>query len=237
MPTKYKAKYSGRIYANKNEAIRDNASYLKAKRLTEQTKRIPLEYIGGKPGEARSEFWRQEPVLQHAVDSIANKYGIDSNALKYRLDAEGYSDSFINYRNKQIKNGNYNVNRGYDILNRPYITSSSAIGLDDARDYIDSGKIKLINESWFDSDNFINEKGRVTHPVAPNTHADAIGIMAAHLKYFKDTAKSDYPTISENEANRYAQAYYNRGIEGGRKWVKSGAKGYNYKRSLEEGGK
>jgi hypothetical protein len=55
-----------------------------------------------------------------------------------------------------------------------------------------------------------------------------MGIVAAHLKYFKDKAHKDFPNASEYDLNRYSNAYYNRGISGGKKWVKSGAKGYNY---------
>ena len=234
MPTKYKAKYSGRIYANRNDAINDNVSYLKAKRLTEQTNKIPLRYIGGTPNKARAEFWRQEPVMQHAVDSIAGRYGISSDALKYRLNAEGFVDDQISYRNYALKNNGI-IFRGYENLHD--YSPGISFGLDDARDYIDSGKVQLINEKWYDANDFINEQGRTTHPVNGETTADNIGIMAAHLKYFKEQAKKDYPNTNENDLNRYALAYYNRGIEGGRKWVKSGAKGYNYKRSLEEGGK
>ena len=46
---------------------------------------------------------------------------------------------------------------------------------------------------------------------------------------FKDQAKEDFPNASEEDLNRYALAYYNRGRVGGKKWVKNGAKGYNYK--------
>ena len=236
MPTKYKAKYSGRIYANRNDAIRDNASYLKARRLTEQTNKIPLSYIGSTPNKARAEFWRQEPVMQHAVDSIAKRYRIDSDALKYRLNREGFVDSEINSRNNALKH-NENIKRGYDLLNGEiYNSGAQYFGLDDAGSLITDKKVNLINENWYDED-FDNEKGRHTHAVTGKTTADNIGISAATLKYFTDTAKKDNPNISAYDANRYGLAYYNRGVAGGRKWVKSGAKGYNYKRSLEEGGK
>jgi hypothetical protein len=56
-----------------------------------------------------------------------------------------------------------------------------------------------------------------------------MGIVAAHLKYFKDKAQKDFPNASEYDLNRYSNAYYNRGAYGGKKWVKAGAKGYNYK--------
>ena len=235
MPKKYKAKYSGRIYNTAREAAIDNGNYLKAKRLTEQTNKIPLSYIGGTPNQARAKFWRQEPVMQHAVDSIARRYGIESDVLKYRLNTEGFIDDQISYRNYALKR-NYINPRGYDILNSD-TSSGISFGLDDARDYILSGKVKLINENWEAADDFKNEQGRITHPVNGLTTADNIGITAAHLKYFKNQARKDFPKASDADLNRYSLAYYNRGKDRGKKWVNSGAKGYDYKRSLEEGGK
>lgn len=240
MPIKYKAKYSGRIYANKNDAIRDNASYLKAKRLTEQTKRIPLKYIGGKPDEARAEFWRQEPVLQHAVDSIAGRYGIDSGVLKYRIDHEGFTDKAIQARNVALRYNTQQVVdglRGYNLLhNRRFGDGVGMFGLDDVGMMIKENKVHPINEVWRDTE-FVNEKRRTTNATSSTDFAGNAGLTAATLKYFKDEAKKDFPNASDEDLNRYSLAYFNRGKTGGRKWVKSGAKGYNYKRSLEKGGK
>lgn len=226
----YKAKYSGKVYNTAHEAAVDNANYLRARKLTEQTNRIPATYIGGTPQEARAEYWRQEPVMQHAVDSIAGRYGIDPAVLKHRLDKEGFTDSQIDLRNLMIETGRSDAipPRGYEILNRSH-QRGITFGLDDAKDYIESGKVKLINENWGDTDDFENEKGRTTHPVQGDTVGDNIGIVAAHLKYFRDKAREDFPNASEEDLNRYAQAYFNRGEAGGKKWVESGAKGYNYK--------
>ena len=52
-----------------------------------------------------------------------------------------------------------------------------------------------------------------------------------------EKAKEDFPNASDEDLNRYSLSYFNRGVTGGKKWVNSGAKGYNYKRSLETGGK
>lgn len=260
MPTKYKAKYSGRIYANKNDAIRDNASYLKAKRLTEQTKRIPLEYIGGKPDEARAEFWRQEPVLQHAIDSVSKRYNVNPEVVKYRINHEGFVDHYIQDRNEAVKRGNADWQpRGYRILN-DFVDAGAGIsdfGLDDYGTYLEEGKIKLTGKQLYerpggnfeymspqyytgyshDGEDYTNEKGRKTNPATGWDNATNFGMVAAGLKYFKDKAKEDFPNASNEDLDRYSLAYFNRGVTGGRKWVKSGAKGYNYKRTLEEGGK
>lgn len=233
MPTKYKAKYSGKVYNTAREAAIDNRNYI-SKKLSDQTRKTPLTYIGGTKNQARAEYWRQEPVMQHAVDSIAGRYKISSDALKYRLDREGFTDLQIKERNAAVTNRK-SIPRGYKILNSD-ITNGLDYGLDDARTYIDSGKVKLINENWYDAEDFLNEKGRTTHPVNGATTADNIGIMAAHIKYFRDQAKKDYPNASDYDLDRYSMAYYNRGIGGGRKWVKDGAKGYDIKSiSLEDG--
>ena len=206
--------------------VREMTNKANSMLLTQKTNSIPATMIGGSTAEARSKYWSQEPVMSHAVDSIAKRYNIDPMSLRYRLDREGFTDDQINRRNHQIKSGN-KVTRGYELLNEES-SGGTILGLDDARDYIDSGKVKPINESWFDARDFKNEQGRITHPVNPDTNKDAIGIVAAHLKYFKDSAKEDFPNSSEYDLNRYSNAYYNRGRGGGRRWVKSGAKGYKF---------
>ena len=203
-----------------------------AKQLTEQTSKIPIKYLGGSKNNVRKEFWKQEPVFQHAVDSIANQYGISPESLKYRLDREGFTDRLIQRRNDRIKIGAQRFEpRGYELLNNPnYGLAGTQIGLDDAKTYIDSGKVKLINENWDEQGPFKNEKGRMTYPVNPVTLNDGMGIVAAHLKYFRDKAQQDFPNGSEYDLDRYANAYYNRGTYGGKKWVQAGAKGYNYRK-------
>ena len=203
-----------------------------AKQLEKQTSKIPIKYLGGSKDNARKEFWKQEPVLQHAVDSVASQYRINPESLKYRLDKEGFTDRLIKRVNASVKQGTQRVHeRGYKLLNDPnYGLAGTQIGLDDARTYIDSGKVKLINENWYEQGPFKNEKGRMTYPVNPVTLNDGIGIVAAHLKYFRDKAQQDFPNASEYDLDRYANAYYNRGALGGKKWVQAGAKGYNYRK-------
>lgn len=243
--TVYKSKYTGKVYNTAREAAIDNRNFLIAQKLTEQTKRIPATYIGGDANKARATFWKQEPVMQHAVDSIANRYGVDTNALKYRLDKEGFVDNQIKVRN----NPDFESYRGYDLLHTMNtISGVEHFGLDDVATLIEQGKVKPINEEWWDVD-FTNEKGRQTHGAHGKTVADNIGLMAATLKYFKDEARKDNPNLSDYDANRYGLAYYNRGVSGGREWANSEAKGYDYKnnkfkkggimakRSLERAGK
>lgn len=229
--TVYKSKYTGKVYNTAREAAIDNRNFLTAQQLAKQTKRIPATYIGGDANKARATFWKQEPVMQHAVDSIANRYGIDSSALKYRLDKEGFVDGQIKVRN----NPNFESYRGYDLLHTMNtISGVEHFGLDDVATLIEQGKVKPINEEWWDV-NFTNEKGRQTHGAHGKTVADNIGLMAATLKYFKDEARKDNPNLSDYDANRYGLAYYNRGVSGGREWANSEAKGYDYRRSLEDG--
>lgn len=233
---KYKAKYSGKVYNTREEAIEDNASYLKAKKLSEQTKNTPITYIGGNRDEARAGFWKQEPVLAHAIDSIANEYKINPDLLKYRINNEGFVDRMIQSRNNS---GEYAQNtkevfgdrRGYDLLNFKHDNHAVGpflFGFDDMGTYIQNGNVKLINENYETGD-FINEKGRQTNAATGLTINDNFGITAAGLKMFRDKAKKDFPNASEYDLDRYAAAYFNRGETGGRKWVRNGANGYNLK--------
>lgn len=202
--------------------------------LANATRKIKPSYIGGTPEQARAEFWRQEPVMAHAVDSIANRYGIAPETLRYRIDKEGYVDEEVKRRNSAILRGNKNFPRGYHLLHDR--TSGMSFGLDDAATNIKQGNVKLINEGWYETDPFVNEKGRTTYPAEGEDTAGNIGIMAAHLKYHTDKAREDFPNASDYDINRYGLAYYNRGNAGGKKWVNSGANGYDYRRRLESRG-
>lgn len=235
---KYVAKLTGKTWNSKREAMIDNYNYTVAKKLSEQTRKTPIKYIGGASDKARQEYWLQEPVLQHAVDSIANAYNIDSEVLKSRLNHEGFVDSEIQSRNYDyLNNDEKSIQRGYDLLNSTdYLSGATYFGLDDVGSLINEGKVKLINENWGD-EFFINEKNRETSAAAGKTVKDNFGITAATLKYFKDKAKQDFPSASDEDLNRYSLAYFNRGAVGGKKWVKEGAKGYNYRRRLESAGK
>jgi len=223
-----------------NIVINPNA-YNVARELQYKTDKIPMKYIGGSTDKARAEFWKQEPVMQHAVDSIAEAYGISPDALKYRINHEGFTDSMIKQRNKAVKNknttpANTSKFRGYNLLHGEFYNPGFELfGLDDVADMINSGKVNLINERWIDSHNE-NEHGRIVHTANGLDVSDNIGIMAASLKYFNDRARNDYPKLSNDEVNRYGLAYYNLGETGGKKWARSGAKGYNYRRNLSNGG-
>lgn len=200
MPRKvYKAKYSGRIYNTREEAIRDNSAYLTAQKLSEQTRNIPVTYIGGKTNEeVRNKFWNQEPVLTHAIDSVANLYGVNPKALKYRIEHEGFVDHYIQDRNRLVLKGNANnVPRGYRILN-DYVTlqeGTNNFGLDDAGSMLENGDIKLKGKKWYEKPNgyvykepeyytydWVNEAGRTTHAATGADVADNFGITAAILK-------------------------------------------------------
>ena len=131
---------------------REMANKAHSRLLAQKTNSIPVTMIGGSTAEARSKYWSQEPVMSHAVNSIAERYNIDPMSLRYRLDREGFTDDQINRRNYQIKAGE-DVIRGYDLLNEDS-AGGIVLGLDDARNYIDSGNVRLINESWFDARDF-----------------------------------------------------------------------------------
>jgi hypothetical protein len=260
------SKSLGRILGTSKEAKANT----KAKQLQNDTYKTPVTYIGGTPEQAREQFWRQEPVLQHAVDSVGELYGINPDVVKYRINHEGFVDHYIQDRNSMVSEGNADrIPRGYRILND--LTTSlgdgiSEFGFDDVGTLLDEGKVQLkgtryyptvdgkykesspkyfSGEYWEDGVPYRNEKGRITNTATGMGNADNFGLTAATLKYFRDEAQKDYPNASNYDLDRYALAYYNRGIAGGRKWVQSGANGYNYKalggsikprRSLKSGG-
>ena len=211
----------------------------RSKALSVISNNITPEYIGGDSNTARKKLWEQEPILSNAVDSVANRYGIDSNALRYRLNHEGIVDAIIKMRNYAVQNpkfSNIDEYRGYNLLYNPKFAGGvSLFGLDDVGTLINEGKVQPINESWYDQD-FTNEHGRQTHGATSPTPIGNIGLTAATLKYFIDKAKEDNPKLSAKEASRYGLAYYNRGIVGGRKWAKAGAIGYDDRTKYKTGG-
>lgn len=206
----------------------------------------PRDYIGGTRQQARDKYWQTDNEMYILTDSVARRYGINPELLRGRMDAEGYTDQAIKDINAEYEdrvhperyNRNFIAPLGEQKFNSPatpYVAGEE-FGLDDVATYINDGRVKLINENWGDGQ-FRNEKGRWTNMAMGHNYSDNIGIMAATLKAMRDQAKKDFPNASEADLDRYAGAYYNRGFTGGKKYAKSGGKGYKVKRSLEDGGR
>lgn len=195
-------------------------------------------YIGGTPSQARQAYWDTDNEMYMLTDSVARTYGITPELLRARMDREGYTDARIKELNDDYTNKTNRALLGEKLFNSPAMpyVAGEEFGLDDVATYINDGRVQLINENWGDGQ-FRNEKGRWTNMAMGHNYSDNIGIMAATLKAMRDQAKKDFPKASEADLDRYAGAYYNRGFTGGKKYVKSGGKGYKVKRSLEEGGK
>lgn len=195
--------------------------------LDENGKPIKHKYIGGKDKyDTRSNYWKQAPIVAHAVDSIANAYGINPQILRHRLDEEGFTDASININNDRrspIDSHSYNALRhNYDWVDKhgePTSPGFTGFGLDDVADFINQGKVKLINEKWYDSYNE-NEHKRIVHTADGINNLANIGITAATLKYMRDKAKKDYPNASRQFLDEAAGIYYNVGEYGGRRIMK-----------------
>lgn len=212
-----------------------------ARTLTNQTKAIKVGYNGGTQEQVRRRYWQEEPVMRHAVDSIAGRYGINPMLLANRLEHEGFVDHQVQDRNKLIKRKQpQGIARGYEILNDApgRGTAFKSFGLDDSATYIDNGTVRLINERWSAEDNR-QEGGRKVRTANGETIADNIGIQAATLKAFREQAARDFPNATSSQLDSYAAAYYNRGPAGGRKFVKSGGKDnrYNIRTTYAQGGR
>ena len=196
------------------------------------------DYIGGIPAQSRQTYWDTDKEMYILTDSVARTYGIAPELLRSRMDREGYTDARIKELNKDYAGKTKETLLGEKLFNSTAIpnVAGEEFGLDDVATYIKNGRVNLINENWGDGE-FLNEKGRWTNIATGNNYSDNIGIMAATLKAMRDQAKKDFPNASEEDIDRYAGAYYNRGFTGGKKYAKAGGKGYKVKRSLEEGGK
>lgn len=173
--------------------------------------------------ETSSMYWKQNPIMRHATDSIAKRYNINPELLRNRLDKEGFTQTSIKLNNKKQDAHSYNaLNTNYPLhyKNGSVVSPGFAnFGLDDVADYIAQGKVKLINEDWSDSYN-TNENNRTVHTADGESNADNIGITAATLKYFREQAAKDFPNLSRKSLDEAAGIYYNRGIQGGRTFIK-----------------
>lgn len=175
-------------------------------------KPIKAQYIGGTTKEARNKFWKTTPIIAHAVDSIANRYGLNPQLLRERLNHEGYTDEQIKKQNNAYQSDNSRMHSGYMSLTDDItgIDALNQFGLDDMGTYISNNTVNLINEDWSDGE-FVNEKGRTTIPAVGRNTLSNMGIMAAGLKAFRDIAKTRYPNETNSMLDAYAGAYYNLG--------------------------
>ena len=188
------------------------------------------EYIGGNTDEARGQFWQNYPRMAEVTDSVAGAYGIDPKTLRRALDREGFTDARIREHNEFKRRGEKvpddQADRWLSSETKPN-TGYAEYGLDYVGNLIDEGKVKP-KGAKFEYDEVVNEKsGKPSFAANGYTHLDNISLTAAMLKYVADTVKRDHPDLSDEEARRYVRAYYNRGVAGGRRWARNGAKGYN----------
>ena len=237
----YAPKYIARKGLN-NIMIKDSDGYYK--KLTPQGgiaiqdvdnngKPIKHKYIGsntkipkkGTPGrqsivnkvnaETAAMFWENNPIIRHATDSIANRYGIAPQLLRNRLNSEGFTQTSIK-RNNKGKDVHYNwrYNDG-----TPASPGFMGFGLDDVATMIMNGQVKPINEVWTDSWNE-NEHKRLVNTADGASNKDNIGLTAATLKYFQDQAKKDFPNANRRYLDEITGMYYNMGRAGAKKVLK-----------------
>lgn len=169
---------------------------------------------------------KSAPIIRHAVDSIASRYGINNRTLRNRLNAEGFTDYQIQQNNRQYESPNRSRNSSnyYSLNKKAYPNDGFGLfGLDDVGDFIMEGKVKPINERWWSSQND-NEKGRKVNTATGVTPVESIGLTAATLKYFRDKAIKDFPNQSQSFYDKAAEVYYNRGASGGKNYMKNKSK-------------
>lgn len=232
--------YNGKP-TNKTHIILDTDGYYKqvmpdgtlaVKDYDENGKPNKITYIGGTTKESRDKYWQQAPIARHAVDSIANSYGINPGILRTRLDVEGYTDRAIKFNNnyalsynkdKHIADDGLNLRKSSNyegLLTADYNDGFNYFGLDDIASLIDEGKVQPINEEWYPIENE-NEKGRIILSTNGYSNLDNIGLTAATLKYLRNEVAKDFPKANRTFLDEAAGIYYNRGVAGGRSYLKS----------------
>lgn len=180
--------------------------------LDRNGRQIKSKYIGGINGEVQQKYWKQAPIMRHITDSIADRYNIDSSLLRNRLVAEDYINNQIRQQNKQVLSGvNNRMFSNYDDTEIADVAQGfKHFGLDDVGLLIKEGKVKPINEKYYEADN-VNELGRKVLTAEGLSAKDNIGLMAATLKYYKDLAKERNPQNNDIQNSILANMYYHRG--------------------------
>lgn len=229
--------YDGKLRSTKNFTLIDVDGYSKSlmpdgslavKDVDKKGTPIKPSYIGGTTKQARDKYWEQAPIMRHAVDSIANVYGISPKVLRNRLDKEGYTDEQIHHNNNTLGNTETDreTNRSYSNYSKLHergglYEGTSRYGLDDVFTYIEQGDVVPTPDTNYSDHYFINEHGRKTHAVSGETTKDNIDLTAATLKFMRDKAAKDFPNASRIFLDEAAGVYYNRGTTGGKKYMKS----------------
>ena len=212
-----------------------NASDTTEREDVTQTEKVggASSYIGGTPEEVRQAYWKQYPRMVAVTDSIASMYGIDPHSLRNNLNREGFVDARIREHNDSVMNNRPVPDADEGLRRETYGEAMDEYGLDNVGQMIEDGKVIPIGNPNYDLQGNTNEKNQPVYTSEGYTHMDNINLSAAALKYFGTVVDNDYPNLSQHDRNRYIRAYYNRGVEGGRKWARNGAKGY----SFADGGK
>lgn len=198
-------------------------------------------YIGGNKQESRNKYWQQNPIIVNAVDSIAKRYDLNTDLLLERLTQEGFVDEEIKAINKAYhdKKPINLAKRQKDVLNGQDYNGFAHFGLDYVPDLIYQDIVAPINEEFYTGEG-INEQGQTVYPAFGNTVLDNMGLVAATLSGLRDEAKKHYKNATSSQLDEYANIFYNRGINAGRKSIKNNVKGYKIPtrmRSLKLGGK
>lgn len=187
--------------------------------------KITRDYIGGTQKQTRDKYWEQAPVVAHAADSIANRYGISKDLLRHRLNHEGYTDTAIQEHNDLADTHSYKF-----LSNPTWVSGFGLFGLDDTGTFIQEGKVKPINENWiYKKAN--NEHDRELNSVSGETIKDNMGLMAGTLKYLRSRAEELHPEFNDQQLDWYTNMMYNRGQAGAKNYYKNNGFG-DYKFDL-----
>ena len=199
-------------------------------------------YIGGTQEQARIAYFNQHPELINDIKNIAAVYNINPKYLAQRLAQEGFIDESIRDNNDIYNNLNKPIpeltgNRYLrDIRNlsdynvkvpKLQVSGFNDFGLDTVGGMINTGEVTLKNNERWTPVYLTNEKEDVVTADGVDSRTN-ISLMGATLSAFKEQAKKDFPGISEEDANKYATIYYNRGKAIGKKYIKNNSQNLGY---------
>lgn len=174
-------------------------------------------YIGGSTDESRAKYIDMDKKLQRVVYEISNAYGIRPGLLMSTLSREGVVDMGI-----RIYNDN-DISDKKSVVDIPYLAMDlfESFGLDDVYSNYVNGVIKTNRPIKLIEKVNTNEKGRRVSSASVDSVYDAIELVASELKSRQDKVIRDFKGLSDDMVDAYTNAYYNRGVVGGRKYIRN----------------
>lgn len=200
---------------------------------------MPRKYIGGTTNQVRQKYYDIDTELTSLIKEVAQQYQLNPNLLASRIADEGPIDQAIKKYNqkgpdngwlltqsaKRLNEDTGNYEDGWGNYSRFYYEGQNW-GLDDLDTRIKAGDIKILgnysnNAQYNHPYEFENEAGRITMTRHIPTLRYGIEATAAELQARRNKMIQNNPNMSDQWYDAAAQASFNYGEHGVKKFGKN----------------